>query len=165
MCGIFGMYRHKDAARLTYLGLYALQHRGEESAGIISFDGRKIRQHKCMGIVGDVFDEKAIRGLRGDLAVGHIRYSTTGVSHAKNMQPFLVKHKRDNIAIDCLNYAISPLEIDGYIRQNWLTKRRFDTLGYHKPETELSNKERPFVLIYTIYAIQHYLRSTFEIIR
>jgi amidophosphoribosyltransferase len=99
MCGIFGIYGHKDAARLTYLGLYALQHRGEESAGIVSFDRGRIRQHKGMGIVGDVFDEKTIRALRGDLAVGHIRYSTTGVSHAKNIQPFLVKHKKDNIAI------------------------------------------------------------------
>ncbi|MGD9014803.1 MAG: amidophosphoribosyltransferase [Candidatus Omnitrophota bacterium] len=99
MCGIFGALGHKDAARLTYLGLYALQHRGEESAGIVAFDGKNIRQHKSMGIVGDVFDEKAIKSLRGDLAIGHIRYSTTGGSHAKNMQPFLVKHKKDNIAI------------------------------------------------------------------
>ncbi|MFC1658357.1 amidophosphoribosyltransferase [Candidatus Omnitrophota bacterium] len=99
MCGIFGIYKHKDAARLAYLGLYALQHRGEESAGIITYDGRKVCQHKGMGIVGDVFDEKAIKSLRGDLAVGHIRYSTTGISHIKNVQPFMVQHKKDHIAI------------------------------------------------------------------
>jgi amidophosphoribosyltransferase len=99
MCGIFGIYRHKDAARLTYLGLYALQHRGEESAGIVAYDGKRARHHKGMGIVGDVFDEKAIKALRGELAVGHIRYSTTGGSNVKNIQPFLVSHKKDHIVI------------------------------------------------------------------
>ncbi len=99
MCGIFGIYKHKDAARLTYLGLYALQHRGEESAGIVAYDGKKVRQHKGMGVVGDVFDEKTIKSLRGQLAVGHNRYSTTGASQAKNIQPFLVKHIKDYIAI------------------------------------------------------------------
>ncbi|MBN2097538.1 MAG: amidophosphoribosyltransferase [Candidatus Omnitrophica bacterium] len=99
MCGIFGTTGHKDAARLTYLGLFALQHRGEESAGIVTFDGRRVRQHKGMGLVGDVFDERAIKSLRGDLAVGHVRYSTTGSSEVKNIQPFLVSHKKGHIAI------------------------------------------------------------------
>ncbi len=99
MCGIFGILGHKDAARLTYLGLYALQHRGEESAGIFAYDGKKVRYHKGMGLVGDVFDEKAIKSLRGDLAIGHVRYSTTGSSHVSNIQPFMVSHKRGHIAI------------------------------------------------------------------
>jgi len=99
MCGIFGVIGHKDAARLTYLGLYALQHRGEESAGIVTFDGKNVTQHKDLGLVGDVFDERIIRSLHGDLAVGHVRYSTTGSSLAKNIQPFLVKHKKSHIAI------------------------------------------------------------------
>lgn len=99
MCGIFGITGHKDAARLTYLGLYALQHRGEESAGIVAYDGKGVRHHKGMGLVSDVFDEKAVRSLRGDLAVGHTRYSTTGASQAKNVQPFLIKHRRTHIAI------------------------------------------------------------------
>jgi amidophosphoribosyltransferase len=99
MCGIFGVIGHKDAARLTYLGLYALQHRGEESAGIVTYDGKKVRQHKGMGLVGDVFNEDVIRSLRGDLAIGHVRYSTTGASLAKNIQPFLVKHKENYIAV------------------------------------------------------------------
>lgn len=99
MCGIFGVVGHKDAARLTYLGLYALQHRGEESAGIVTYDGRKVRRHEGMGLVGDAFDEKAIRPLRGELAVGHVRYSTTGSSFAKNIQPFLVTHRKGHIAI------------------------------------------------------------------
>lgn len=99
MCGIFGVTGHKEAARLTYLGLYALQHRGEESAGIFTYDGKKVRHHKGMGLVGEVFDEEAIRSLRGGLAVGHVRYSTTGSSHVSNIQPFLVNHMRGHIAI------------------------------------------------------------------
>ena len=99
MCGIFGIYPHKDASKLTYLGLYSLQHRGEESAGIVSNNGKKIFLHKAMGLVSDVFDEKAISSLRGELSIGHVRYSTTGSSNAKNIQPFLVKSKIGNIAI------------------------------------------------------------------
>ena len=99
MCGIFGVVGHKDAARLTYLGLYALQHRGEESAGIVAYNRRRIYSHKGMGLVSDVFNEKVIKSLHGDLAVGHVRYSTTGSSLSKNIQPFLVKHKKSHIAI------------------------------------------------------------------
>lgn len=103
MCGLFGIHGHKEASRLGYLGLYALQHRGEESAGLYVHDRNnskcKIRSHKGMGLVGDVFDEKAIESLTGDIAVGHVRYSTTGSSHAANVQPFLAKHKRGHIAI------------------------------------------------------------------
>lgn len=99
MCGIFGISGHKDASRLTYLGLYALQHRGEESAGIVTYNGKKICHHKGMGLVGDVFGEKVIKSLRGNVAVGHNRYSTTGSSVAKNIQPFFVNHKMAHIAI------------------------------------------------------------------
>ncbi|PIU40907.1 MAG: amidophosphoribosyltransferase [Candidatus Omnitrophica bacterium CG07_land_8_20_14_0_80_42_15] len=99
MCGIFGIYGHKDAARLTYLGLYALQHRGEESAGIVVSSEKKIMSHKGMGLVGDVFDEKSIKSLRGDVAIGHVRYSTTGSSISKNIQPFSVNHSKGHIAI------------------------------------------------------------------
>ncbi len=99
MCGIFGIYPHKDAAQLTCLGLYALQHRGEESSGIITRSGKKVHLHKALGLVSDVFDEKIIRSLRGELAVGHVRYSTTGSSNIRNTQPFYVKSKIGDIAI------------------------------------------------------------------
>ena len=99
MCGIFGIYGHKDAARLTYLGLYALQHRGEESAGIIASNGKKAKCFKGMGLVSDVFDEKLIKSLRGNLAIGHVRYSTTGSSISRNIQPFSVDHKKGYMAI------------------------------------------------------------------
>ncbi|MFA5356396.1 MAG: amidophosphoribosyltransferase [Candidatus Omnitrophota bacterium] len=100
MCGIFGIYPHKDAARLSYLGLYALQHRGEEAGGIITRNGgKKVYLHKALGLVSDVFDERIIRGLRGDMAVGHVRYSTTGSSNIKNTQPFYVRSRIGDIAI------------------------------------------------------------------
>jgi amidophosphoribosyltransferase len=99
VCGIFGISGHKDAARLTYLGLYALQHRGEESAGIVVANGKKTKSHKGMGLVSDVFDEKSLKTLRGKVAIGHVRYSTTGSSIAKNIQPFLASHRKGHIAI------------------------------------------------------------------
>ncbi len=99
MCGVFGVSDHKNAARLTYLGLYALQHRGEESAGIVSFDKKRTHSHQGMGLVEDIFDEQSLRSLRGNIAVGHVRYSTTGSSLERNVQPFLVNHKRGHIAI------------------------------------------------------------------
>ncbi|MBU1767479.1 MAG: class II glutamine amidotransferase, partial [Candidatus Omnitrophica bacterium] len=100
MCGIFGIYGHKDASRLTYLGLYALQHRGEESAGIVAANGGgKVKSHNGMGLVSDVFNEKTIKSLHGNVAVGHVRYSTTGSSISKNIQPFLVAHRKGHIAI------------------------------------------------------------------
>ena len=99
MCGIFGVTNHKDAARLTYLGLYALQHRGEESAGIVVYDEKRVKSHQGMGLVGDVFNEDIIESLGSGVGIGHVRYSTTGSSHEKNIQPFLVCHKKANLAI------------------------------------------------------------------
>jgi len=91
-CGVFGIYGHPDAAKLAYFGLYALQHRGQESAGIITSDGVQTYQHKAMGLVSKVFNEDIIRGLKGHQAVGHVRYSTTGASTLLNAQPFCVSH-------------------------------------------------------------------------
>lgn len=100
MCGVFGVYPHKEASRIAYLGLYALQHRGEESAGIISRNGGgKAALHKAPGLVSDVFDAAALKRLRGELAVGHVRYSTTGSSNIKNTQPFYVNSKIGDIAL------------------------------------------------------------------
>jgi amidophosphoribosyltransferase len=99
MCGIFGVINHKEAAKLTYLGLYALQHRGEESSGIVAYDGKRERVYKGMGIVGDLFTEKTLKALKGSLAVGHVRYSTTGSSYEDNIQPFMVMHKKGHIAV------------------------------------------------------------------
>jgi amidophosphoribosyltransferase len=98
-CGVFGIFGHRDAAKLTYFGLYALQHRGQESAGIVSSTGKSIYEHKGMGLVSEVFNESILNGLRGHIAVGHVRYSTTGSSIAKNAQPFVVSHAGKAFAI------------------------------------------------------------------
>jgi len=90
-CGIFGIYGADDPARLTYLGLYALQHRGQESAGIVVSDGNTVRSHKGMGLVPDVFKEGMLQDLKGTMGIGHVRYSTTGSSMLRNAQPFLVE--------------------------------------------------------------------------
>jgi len=90
-CGIFGIYGADDPARLTYLGLYALQHRGQESAGIVVSDGTGVTSHKGMGLVSEVFKEGTLKDLKGTMAIGHVRYSTTGSSTLKNAQPFLVE--------------------------------------------------------------------------
>ncbi|WP_243364424.1 amidophosphoribosyltransferase [Fundidesulfovibrio terrae] len=99
-CGLFGIYGHPEAARMTYFGLYALQHRGQESAGIVTWDGDKIREQKGMGLVADVFSERHLgKELKGTIAVGHIRYSTTGASLLRNAQPFLVRFGDWHLAI------------------------------------------------------------------
>jgi amidophosphoribosyltransferase len=91
MCGIFGIANHPDASQMTYLGLYALQHRGQESTGISSSDGDQVYTHKAMGYVADVFSEDVIKKLRGSNAIGHTRYSTAGDSCEGNAQPIVVK--------------------------------------------------------------------------
>ena len=95
-CGVFGLYRHPDAAQLTYFGLYALQHRGQESAGIsVAREKDKIFSHKGMGLVHDIFDTETLRNIEGGggSAIGHVRYSTTGDSNLTNAQPFVVQHR------------------------------------------------------------------------
>ncbi len=99
MCGIIGISNHPDAAKLTFLGLYALQHRGEEAAGIVSYDKENIYKVKNEGLVSDAFGEKDLEELKGSTALGHCRYSTTGSSSVRNIQPFLAKHKGNPIAV------------------------------------------------------------------
>jgi amidophosphoribosyltransferase len=91
-CGVFGIYGNQDAAKLTYFGLYALQHRGQESAGIAVSNGFRIQDFKNMGLVNEVFREDTLRSLTGHIAIGHVRYSTTGSSLLANAQPFVVLH-------------------------------------------------------------------------
>ncbi len=98
-CGVFGIYGHPNAGELAYYGLYALQHRGQESAGIVAYDGRQFRIHKGMGLVPQIFDGDVLQGLVGTSAVGHTRYSTTGSSHLRNAQPLTVDCARGQIAI------------------------------------------------------------------
>ncbi|HXU79157.1 MAG TPA: amidophosphoribosyltransferase, partial [Methylomirabilota bacterium] len=98
-CGVFGVYGHPNAAELTYYGLYALQHRGQESAGIVTSDGHQFYTHRGMGLVSQVFTGDALQNFQGQIAVGHTRYSTTGSSHIRNAQPLTVDCARGEIAI------------------------------------------------------------------
>ena len=98
-CGVFGVYGHSEAAKLTYFGLYALQHRGQESAGIVSSNGKCVYEHKAMGLVSEVFDEDILTKLKGHMAIGHVRYSTTGSSVIQNAQPFCVTHAGTTLAV------------------------------------------------------------------
>ncbi len=99
-CGVFGIYAPgEDVAKLTYFGLYALQHRGQESAGIATFDGSQVYSHKDMGLVSQVFNEGILNKLPGHLAVGHTRYSTTGSSRISNAQPALVETRLGTLAL------------------------------------------------------------------
>jgi amidophosphoribosyltransferase len=98
-CGLFGVLGHPQATHLTYQGLYALQHRGQESAGIVASDGQQIRLEKGMGLVNDVFDEARLERLVGDRAMGHVRYSTSGDTVAGNAQPILIDCHRGPIAL------------------------------------------------------------------
>lgn len=98
-CGVFGIFGHPEAANLTYLGLYALQHRGQESVGIATSDGERLQIHKGMGHVADNFDEATFARLRGTSAAGHVRYSTAGESGLKNAQPILIDCAHGEIAI------------------------------------------------------------------
>jgi len=98
-CGVFGVYGHPNAAELTYYGLYALQHRGQESAGIVTSDGRQFYAHRGMGLVSQVFQGSVLRELAGPMAIGHTRYSTTGSSHLRNAQPLTVDCARGQLAL------------------------------------------------------------------
>jgi amidophosphoribosyltransferase len=111
MCGVFGVYGHPDAAHLAYLGLYALQHRGEEGAGIVAYNGKRIRMYKNLGLVGNVFSQTILRELKGHLAVAHVRYSTTGTTLLKNVQPFLADHPSQPIAIAHNGNFVNTVEI------------------------------------------------------
>lgn len=98
-CGVFGIYGHPNAAELSYYGLYALQHRGQESAGIVTCDGSMFRSHRGMGLVPQIFKGDVLHDLVGHMAVGHTRYSTTGSSHPRNAQPLTVDCYQGQIAI------------------------------------------------------------------
>lgn len=99
MCGVFGIFGHEEAAHLTYLGLHALQHRGQESAGIVASNGHTLSSYRAMGLVADAFTEPVLEKLDGKVAIGHVRYSTAGASHLKNAQPYHVSFAGGQLAV------------------------------------------------------------------
>jgi amidophosphoribosyltransferase len=98
-CGVFGVFGHSNAAELAYYGLYALQHRGQESAGIVTCDNGCFHEYKRMGLVSQIFKDGVLEQLKGNMAVGHTRYSTTGSSHLRNAQPLTGESRRGHVAI------------------------------------------------------------------
>ena len=99
-CGVFGVLGHPDAARLTALGLHALQHRGQESAGIVSYDGKLFHSERHLGLVGDRFNKPGVMDrLRGQVAIGHVRYSTTGDTILRNVHPLFANIGDDGFAV------------------------------------------------------------------
>ncbi len=124
MCGIVGVYGHSEAANITYLGLHALQHRGQEAAGIVTSDGDKFHLSKREGLVGDAFSRGELEGLPGHLAIGHVRYSTAGDSSLRNAQPFAVEYAHGSLAVAHNGNLVNAaelrrrLEMDGSIFQS-----------------------------------------------
>ena len=108
-CGVFGIFGHPEAANLTYLGLHALQHRGQESAGIVTSDGENLYAHRAMGLVHDAFKQEQLARLPGRSGIGHVRYSTAGGSHLKNAQPIAVDWARGSLAV-CHNGNLTNAE-------------------------------------------------------
>ena len=127
-CGVFGIFGHPEAANLTYLGLYALQHRGQESAGIAASDGTQVRISKSMGYVADAFSEKTLEKLPGRLAIGHVRYSTSGDSSVDNAQPILIDCAHGQIAIGHNGNIINATELkDELVRHGSIFQTTSDT--------------------------------------
>jgi amidophosphoribosyltransferase len=117
-CGVFGIYApEEDVAKLTYFGLYALQHRGQESAGIAAFTGNEVRSHKDMGLVSQVFNESILKQLEGNLAVGHTRYSTTGSSRRANAQPAILETRLGTLALAHNGNLVNTLELRQILEQ------------------------------------------------
>ena len=110
-CGVVAIYAHPEAEKLAYLGLHALQHRGQESAGIASSDGITLHAHRAMGLVADIFVEDVLTRLRGTLAIGHTRYSTAGDSALLNAQPIMVQSNKGSIALAHNGNLVNATEI------------------------------------------------------
>jgi len=127
-CGVFGIFGHPEAANLTYLGLYALQHRGQESVGIATADGEKVRVSRAMGHVAEAFDEAALQSLPGHIAIGHTRYSTAGESRLQNAMPILIDCAHGQIAVAHNGNLVNARELrDRLVRDGSIFQTSSDT--------------------------------------
>ncbi|GGK33976.1 amidophosphoribosyltransferase [Caldalkalibacillus thermarum] len=127
-CGVFGIYGHAHAPELAYYGLHALQHRGQESAGIVVSDGRKLLHHKGMGLVTDVFSNDRLSQLQGDRAIGHVRYTTSGDSRIENAQPLVFNYRSDIMALAHNGNLVNAGQIKRYLeRQGSIFQTTSDT--------------------------------------
>jgi amidophosphoribosyltransferase len=127
-CGVFGIFGHPEASNLAYLGLYALQHRGQESAGIAASDGQLVRVSKAMGYVNEAFDNPTLAKLPGRMAVGHVRYSTAGESRLANAQPILVDSVHGQLAVTHNGNIVNATELrDALVRLGAIFQATTDT--------------------------------------
>jgi amidophosphoribosyltransferase len=127
-CGVFGIYGHSEASNLTYLGLYALQHRGQESAGIAASDGTQIRVSKAMGYVNEVFNNETLAHLPGHIAMGHVRYSTAGESRLANAQPIVVDSMHGQLAVGHNGNLVNATELrEALVRMGAIFQATTDT--------------------------------------
>nr|MBP7479240.1 class II glutamine amidotransferase [Spirochaetaceae bacterium] len=126
-CGIVGIYLNKkeandfNAARMTYYGLYSLQHRGQESAGIAVMNDGEVEQHKGMGLVSEVFTAEKLEEMRGQIAVGHVLYSTCGEAHIENAQPFVNRFKLGSIAVAHNGTLVNYLQLKEFLEETGST--------------------------------------------
>ncbi len=129
-CGVFGVYgKHEDVARISFFGLYSLQHRGQESAGISVSNGKKIKSVKGMGLVPSVFDEKSIASLKGYIAVGHTRYSTTGGNSINNIQPIVLSGQGDDFAIAHNGNIVNAADLSQHFRKSLTSTTDTEVIG------------------------------------
>jgi amidophosphoribosyltransferase len=127
-CGVFGIFGHPEAANMAYLGLYALQHRGQESGGIAASDGEQLRVSRAMGYVADTFDTETLAALPGSMAMGHVRYSTAGASKLSNAQPILIDCAHGQIAIGHNGNLVNARELrEELVRQGSIFQSSSDT--------------------------------------
>src|SRR6204780_4033903 len=127
-CGVVAVFAHPEAEKLAYLGLHALQHRGQESAGIVSSDGLNLHLHKAVGLVADIFTEGVLSRLRGTVALGHTRYSTAGDSALLNAQPIVVQSNKGAIAVAHNGNLVNAVEVRGRLeRQGSIFQTNSDT--------------------------------------
>lgn len=114
-CGVFGVFGHRHAPQIAYYGIHALQHRGQESAGIVASDGKRITHHKGLGLVTDAFANEALNQLTGDRAIGHVRYITKGVNNIENAQPLLFNYKGGSLALAHNGNLVNATQIRRYL--------------------------------------------------
>ena len=143
MCGVFGVYApDRDVARLTYFGLFALQHRGQESAGIAVSDDGRLTALRDLGLVTQVFDEQKLHGLRGQVAIGHTRYSTTGSSQWSNAQPLVQHGSVRTVALGHNGNLVNATELREELRADGVTLEECHALADWRPSKFFDAKER-----------------------
>jgi len=161
MCGVFGIWNHPEAAHLAYMGLYALQHRGQESAGIVTADGERLFEHKGMGYVSDVFTEDILKKLPGHLAIGHVRYSTAGRSFLQNAQPLVAHRAWGSLAIAHNGNIVNALSLRESLERDGAI---FSTTTDTEVILHLVARSRRWDLVDAILWALHQLKGAFTLV-